>query len=86
VDAPERAVLRVPLLVAPLPGNEPAGCGILGSSWIPRLAICTPAPPAVRCGTGAASWERFCVPAVPGFARVTPAPLPVSVGDRKRSM
>src|SRR6266568_5367367 len=69
VDAPGCAILRLPLLVAPLPGNQPAGCGILGWSWVLRPAVSSPALTAVRYRTGAASWARSCAPAAPGCAR-----------------
>src|SRR6266516_3528014 len=69
VDGPGSAILRLPLLVAPLPGNRPDGCGILGSSWVLRLAISRSARPVVQCGTGAASWARSCAPAGPGCAQ-----------------
>src|SRR5260370_27088985 len=62
VGAPGCAILRLPLLVAPLPGNQPAGCGILGSSWVLGPAISRSAPPPVRSGTGAASWGRSSAP------------------------
>ena len=69
VVAPGAHILRVALLVAPLPGNQPARYGILGLSWVLRLAISRPARPAVRCGTGAANLVRSCAPAVPGWTR-----------------
>src|SRR6185437_16429348 len=69
VGGPERAILRLPLLVAPLPGGTPAWYGILAPSWVTPPTMSNPALPAVRCRTGAVSWARSCVPAGPGWAR-----------------
>src|SRR5690348_13144910 len=56
VGAPERAILPLPVLVAPLPGSMPAWYGILAPSWVTLPTMSNPAPPAVRCRTGVASW------------------------------
>src|SRR5689334_14566304 len=66
VGAPERAILPLLILVAPLPGSMPAWYGILAPSWVAPPTMRHPALPAARCRTGAASWARSCVPAGPG--------------------